>query len=410
MLPSMQSGTELVSDMTILPAYSENIRKENQAIRLMALSDIYKIYVPSDMSVEIYNKLYIALLRSLQKKGSTVAKIQHYENYKAIKHQGYNGIIGGADSATIIGCSGIGKSSAISRAISLITDDRIIEIEKPYTKIIPIMQVQCPFDCSAKGLLLEILRKADEILESNYYSNALRVKATADSLIGAVSNVCLNNVGVLIVDEIQNVIHNKSGRSLVGMLTQLINNSGISMFFVGTPECTLFFEQAMYLARRAVGLQYGAMKYDVDFLRMCEVMFGYQYVQKETKLTDEITFWLYEHSGGLISVVVALLHDAQEMAILSGKETLNLETLNEAYKQRLAMLHEYIKPNITRKSQTSQRQKKNGMIEQSDSSEKAMEQNFDDYSIKDIVTMAKAENTDIVSSMRMYFTVEEVSV
>ena len=40
---------------------------------------------------------------------------------------------------------------------------------KPYTKIIPCLIVQCPFDSSVKGLLFEILRKVDETLESNYY-------------------------------------------------------------------------------------------------------------------------------------------------------------------------------------------------------------------------------------------------
>ncbi len=37
--------------------------------------------------------------------------------------------------------------------------------------------------------------------------------------------------------------------------------------------------------------------------------------------------WLYEHSAGVTSVVVALIHDAQEIAILNGKESLDLETL-----------------------------------------------------------------------------------
>ena len=45
----------------------------------------------------------------------------------------YSGIMGGSDSFTIIGTSGIGKSSAISRAINLITENRVIEADNPYT-------------------------------------------------------------------------------------------------------------------------------------------------------------------------------------------------------------------------------------------------------------------------------------
>ena len=45
----------------------------------------------------------------------------------------------------------------------------------------------------------------------------------------------MNHVGILIVDEIQNVCKSKNGKNLVGMLTQLINNSGISIAMVCTP-------------------------------------------------------------------------------------------------------------------------------------------------------------------------------
>ena len=247
-LPEMKSGNELISALSIIPEYDESICTQNQAVRLMALSDLYQIYVPSQMSIEIYNKLYLALLRSMQKKGSQMAIKQRYENYKAMQQPSYSGLLGGSDSFTIIGTSGIGKSSAISRAISLITENRIIEIDKPYTKIIPCLIVQCPFDSSVKGLLFEILRKVDETLGSNYYQYALKARATTDMLIGSVAQVALNHIGMLVVDEIQNVVNSKNGKSLIGALTQLINNSGISICMVGTPESTVFFESAMQLA------------------------------------------------------------------------------------------------------------------------------------------------------------------
>lgn len=277
-LPEMKSGNELISALSIIPEYNETICQQNQAARLMALSDLYQIYIPSQMSLEIYSKLYLALLRSMQKKGSQMAIKQRYENYKAIQQQSYSGILGGSDSFTIIGTSGIGKSSAISRAISLITENRIIETDKPYTKIIPCLIVQCPFDSSVKGLLLEILRKVDEELGTDHYIHAVKSRAsTTDMLIGAVSSIALNNIGMLVVDEIQNVVNSKNGKSLIGALTQLINNSGISICMVGTPESTVFFEQAMQLARRSVGLQYTIMKYDEYFQSFCKIIFKYQF-------------------------------------------------------------------------------------------------------------------------------------
>ena len=404
-LPPMLAGTELLSALEVLPDYDESIRDLDAATRLMALSDLYKLYLPSQMSVEIYSKLYLALLHSLQKKQTSLAIQQQKQNYRAIRQQTYSGIIGGSDSFTIIGASGIGKSTAISRAISLITGNKVIEVEEPYTTIIPCLVVQCPFDSSVKGLLLEILRKVDECLGSKYYENAMRVRATTDMLIGSVSQVALNHIGLLIVDEIQNVVNSKHGKSLVGALTQLINNSGISVCMVGTPESALFFEQAMQLARRSLGIQYGSIGYDAYFEEFCDVLFSYQFVRNETILTPGIMEWLYEHGTGIISVVVSLVHDAQEIAILNGKESLNLETLNMAYQQRLSLLHGYIEPSITKKPQTTTT-KQNAPSTKASANTAIENENI----ISQLVTMAKNQQIDLLPMLKDYMPIVEVSI
>ena len=413
-LPPMKSGDELMSALEVLPEYDASINMADVSVRLMALSDLYRIYVPSQMSLEIYSKLYLSLLRSLQKKGTKSAVQQRYENNRAIQQKSYSGILGGADSYTIIGASGIGKSSAISRAISLITENRIIEVDTSYCKVIPCMVVQCPFDSSVKGLLLEILRKADEELGTDYYRHAVKSRAsTADVLIGTVSTIALNHIGLLVVDEIQNVANSKNGKSLVGMLTQLINNSGISICMVGTTESAVFFEQAMQLARRSLGLRYDAMGYGADFRRFCSVLFSYQYVKQSTEITDGIMEWLYEHTSGNISVVVSLIHDAQEIAILNGKEILNLEALNEAYRQRLSMLHGFIQP--VQKKQTSKTKRKVSVDDMKskmpvDDKDLPIVEDRGDFTIAGLVSMAKNEDMDIVQLLKGHFPVVEVAV
>jgi hypothetical protein len=404
-LPSMKSGDDLFSALEILPKYDDMVRTADVPVRLMALSDLYRIYVPSNMSLEIYSKMYLALLRSLQKKGTKLAVQQKNQNHKAVIQQEYSGIMGGSDSFTIIGSSGIGKSSAISRAITLITENRVIEVENPYTKIIPCICVQCPFDSSVKGLLLEILRKVDETIDSKYYQNALRARTTTDMLIGSVSQVALNHIGLLVVDEIQNVCNSKNGKSLVGMLTQLINNSGISICMVGTPESAMFFEQAVQLARRSLGLRYDVMEYGTDFRNFCEIVFSYQYVKQRTEITDGIMEWLYEHTSGNISVVVSLIHDAQEIAILNGKEVLNLELLNEAYQKRLSMLHGFI--HIEQRKQTSNPKKKVSVVNVNHLVEKRC---GGDFTIAGLVGDAKSENEDIVQLLKVHMPVMEVAV
>lgn len=404
LLPEMKTGNALLSALLGLPEYNEKIRCQNDAARLIALSDLFKIYIPSQMSTEIYSKLYLALFHSLQKKVTKTTVIQYNENHKAVQQQSDNGILGGSDSFTIIGTSGIGKSSAINRAIKLLSENGIIETEKPYTKIIPCVVVQCPFDSSVKGLLLEILRKVDEAIGSDYYNKSLKIRVTTDMLIGSVSQVAINHIGLLVVDEIQNVVNSKHGKSLVGMLTQLINNSGISICMVGTPDSAVFFEQAMQLARRSVGLQYQSLEYDQRFYDFCCTLFSYQYTKQKAEISDAIIEWLYEHSGGIISVVVSLIHDAQEIAILNGKEVLSTEILNEAYKKRLSMLHCYIEPTIKQRKQTSTKKNANA--------EPTTEHNniSDNFIIAELADAARINNSDIVEMLKAHITIEEVRV
>lgn len=395
-MPEMLSGKELYDRLADLPEYSEEVRRKSQTERLIALSTLYDIYLPSEMSVEIYSKLYLALLRSLQKKGTRAAVQQSYQNHNMIIQKESRGIIGGSDSFSIVGCSGIGKSSAINRAISIITKNRMIEIEKPVTRIIPCLIVQCPWDASVKSMLLEILRKSDELLETDYYSNALKVRATTDVLIGVVAQVALQHIGLLIIDEIQNCVTAKGGKGLVSMLTQLINSSGISIGLIGTPDTLSLLESAFQLARRSLGLQYNALNNDEYFMGFCRLLFQYQYVQKDMEITPQIIDWLYEHSGGVTSVVVSLIHDAQEIAILTGYEMLDVVMLNQAYNQRLQLLHDFIRPNVT----TKPIRKKKKTIH--------AENQTDTYTISAHVQKSKDENLNIVPLLQEYFTVEEV--
>lgn len=410
-LPEMLSGQELTNKMNMLPEYDKNIQEHGSITeRLIKLSDLYNIYIPSQMSVEIYNKLYLGIIRSLQKKNEKLTVKQYNATYKTIQNiknktgnQNYNGIMGGADSFTIIGASGIGKSSTISRALNLIGANYIIEIEKPYTKILPCLTVQCPFDSSVKGLLIEILRKVDEQLGSTYFKSAtIGNRTTTDMLIGSVSQICLNHIGMLVVDEIQNVVNSKNGKNLVGSLTQIINNSGISICMVGTPESERFFEQAMQLARRSIGLKYKELDYNSQFKNICSILFSYQYTKKYSEISDQIIELLYQYSGGNISIIISLIHDAQEISLTNGREILDLRSLEEAYKKRLSMLSNYIKPDI----------KKQYIKHNKNDSSKNIFQKKKEVSntgiIKDIVLTAKKENANIIKELSKYIIVEVI--
>ena len=339
LIPPMLTGAELHQALAVNPDYDPAIRQASAAERLIALNTLFDIFYPFNFTATTYTKLYLAMVRSLQRRTGKLAVQQRNSNYFG-RGQSYFGI-SNSDSFSIVGMSGAGKSSAISRAIALMEGDRVITLESPYCKILPVLVVQTPFDCSTKSLFLSILKAIDDALDTTYYQSASKGRVTTDVLISMVCNAC-THTSVLIVDELQNVANSRNGTSLIGSLIQLVNSCPVSTIFVATNEVLPVLERDHKLARRSLGIQVGEVPLDADFVGFCETLYQHKYVSGDMALTDGIIQWLYDHSGGVTANVVALIHDAQEIAILDGTETVTIETLNKAYSQRLGLLHSHI--------------------------------------------------------------------
>ena len=160
---------------------------------------------------------------------------------------------------------------------------------------------------------MSILRTVDHLIGTKYEERAVRNRSTIDILIGMVSQVAVNHICLLVIDECQNICRNSHGVSLVSALTQLINCSGISICLVGLPETEEYFQREMHLARRSIGLSYTSMPFDEEFLVFCKTLYSYQYVSERTELTPDIAELLYRLSGGVIGIVLALFMEAQQV-------------------------------------------------------------------------------------------------
>ena len=416
-VPGILCGEVLKKRLAVYPEYDPCIRSADASVRLEALNDIYQVFVPTQMSVEIYTHMELAVRASLKKKSGRAAVQQRYANHCQITGGNYQGIVGGSDSFTIVGTAGIGKSASVGRAIRIIEDTGR---EMGASTTIPCLPVQCPFDCSSKGMLLQILRAVDEVLGSKYYETAIRARATIDMLIGSVSTVAMNHIGMIVVDEIQNVIGNRNGLNLVGMLTQLINASGISICMVGVPSSLHFFEQEMHLARRSIGLQYEPLPYDEEFTSVCKALLRYRYVKamENDSQDSQLVPWLYEHSGGVIGIVVTLLHDAQEIAIINGEEELSLSVLNKAFRQRAGIIRGFVQTDGKSVRSTGRKKEAGNVLTclKKDAAEDLGDVTEDvtrklSVTILSISTAAKADSPEeVVEHLRKYVPVEEVSI
>lgn len=396
-IPKMLVGEELQKALTFLPEYNGNIRNAGADTRLQKLSEIYQIYIPTSMSVEIYSKLYLAMVRNLNKKCNS-------EGFKST----YVGVNNG-DNFSIIGASGLGKTSSIDKSLIISGGNKVLDFENSHysSKVIPMISCQCPHDCSIKQMLLSILQQTDFSIGSNYYEKAVQSKASVDILIGTVAHkVASHHTAVIIIDEMQNVLNNVvNGQKLMMALTQLINSAdGVSLVMVGTPILKQLFESDIKLARRSVGLSYDKIPYGDFFTNFCRVLYQYQYVKNKSNLDEGIIRLLYQYSDGNLSILKELFYDAQELAILNQSESLDSTAFRVAYSQRMDMLHIHM---------TSSMKKQTNVIKNNTELPKlifAGEMGAERKRVNEIILNAKKHNQSAVNNLKSVGLLMEVAI
>ena len=104
-----------------------------------------------------------------------------------------------------------------------------------------------------------------------------------------------------------------------------------------------------------------------------------------------------------ISRLYNLFHDAQEIAIMTGKEILSIEVFNEAYKSRMDNLHNYIETQTEIKVVPKVRKRKTKY-------ETVTVIDSGDFTIQELSNKARKEKLDIVELLKERISIIEVSI
>lgn len=138
----------------------------------------------------------------------------------------------------------------------------------------------------------------------------------------------------------------------------------------------------------------------------CNILFRYQYTIKNATINEEFYKWIYDHSCGNISIVISLLHDAQEIAIMSGVSKININILNEAYQNRIEMYHKFIQPSINKVDK-----KKNKHIISDRTNNITQDCVIKEFNnIETILKISKEKNIDFIKLLKQSIIVEEIKI
>lgn len=353
-LPPILSREEVIEQLASYPKYSEEERNLDSHYRLhIVVQRLLQVFQPLPIHLELENIIstmirtgYVS--RNPIKKEYTQMLIDGYREIN--KQEKDKGMIipNTASSLSIMGVSGMGKSTTLARILSNINQ---VIYHKNYKGInfnftqVSWIKVDCSFDGSVKGLCIDFFAKVDALLGTSYFIKYGTSKRTVDTLLSIISQISRSvGLGLLIIDEIQHLSQAKSGGSdkMLNFFTTLVNVVGIPVVMVGTMKARNIFQSDFRIARRGLGASgniiWERMKKDESWDLLVEAIWEYQWTKKPTQLNQQYIDLLYELSQGVIDIVVKIYCMAHVKAISTGIEEITPQLIKQVAKENLKMV------------------------------------------------------------------------
>lgn len=353
-LPDILDKVDVIDKLTSYPAFNENERNLDAKYRFHIAQRLFKFFQPLSVHLDLESKISRIIRQGYISRNPIETKFIKMLNkgFETIKNNNIDifdnqGMSTTAEALYVVGDSGMGKSVSIQKIMSLYPQ---IIVHCEYKGItfsqyqITYLKLDCPFDGSIKGLSLDFLIKIDDILGTNYYKSYRRSSANAIlPIIAQISRRC--SLGILIIDEIQNISLLKAGgaEKMLNFFMSLINTVGVPVLLVGTNKAMSILQAQFRQARRGIGQ--GAVFYeriknssDTSWKIFAESLFEFQWIKNPCELTQEITEILYEESQGIYDIAVKLFVMSQIYAISTNKEEITPYTIRHIAKENLTLI------------------------------------------------------------------------
>ena len=356
-LPNLISPHEVIEKIAVYPKYHKSERQIEGYYRIHMIDRLFQVFQPLPMSLELENKISRALRQGYISRNPFDNKLAQgfYKDYYSKNSIGlinkdrfYSSSLG----FTLIGISGIGKTSSLQRILNLYPNVIVHSEYKgsPFSMYqVVYLKLECPHDGSIKGLLYEFFSEIDRLLGTNYHEKVIRAKSTVDAMMTIMNQVVRNcSLGLLIIDEIQHLNMAKSGGSekMLNFFVNLVNNVGVPVILVGTPKAINVLQGDFRQARRGSGsggdMVCDRIQKDEVWDLLINSVWHYQWTRIETPLSNELGDVMYEETQGIPDLVKKVYAIAQAHAISTGKEEITPQIIRKVAKENLKLIQPMI--------------------------------------------------------------------
>ena len=257
----------------------------------------------------------------------------------------------------IFGISGMGKTTLIKKILSLYPQMILhtnYKGDKTVKYQIPWLKVETPSKCGIKSLSLNILKEIDNLFgEENYYKKG-NAKKEYEQVIYLKDVFEIHSVGLLVIDEIQNIrgIASKESDKIMRFFVELSNVIDVPIVLIGTLKALPLFATEMKNCRRiAESKPMYQSPNDDEWKAFMKALFKLQWTKYPVEATEELLDLIYEESQGITDIAVKLFTFAQLRAMYSGTEKITKGVIRSVASDSLIPLRPLLKALRSNKEQ-----------------------------------------------------------
>ncbi len=350
------SKSDFIYLVSQMPPLQIEHRELNANYRMKKVAELFNLVIPTSHYYEVYSIIERMLFNSYADRNPNkkIIKMRQWSLavHKQMMDQNWKRTSG--ESFLYTGPSGVGKSTLITRVAQTfpqVVNHSEFQGQKYNQAQLVWIKVKIPSDAARKSFSDLFLAEVDKCLGTTYAKDnkGISIGKYEDLFRTIVSTYKL---GLLIVDELQNLSIAKSGgdEAFLNFFSSLCDDLGVALVLIGTPDCTQVLTETFTASRR---LTSGGdihrdrfSKTDTNWKLLVTKLWNYQYVNtpkkiselenKKQQIIDQPLFdEIYEVTEGIPFILTFIFVQAQFMAIekpnKQGQEILNILQLRKAF-------------------------------------------------------------------------------